>query len=170
MCAMPSILLLNSVLLSAYKNHATLNRLVGISPPVAITFISHLYTGSISDREIVERWGYLPFNEGDSVMADKGFTISDILPLGVSLNSPPFLGTSTQMPPEDVVRTQEIVWLWIHIEQAINKIKNFHIWDGVIPLNLFAFQINCGLFVHFFALLKTLSYMRTVSSWHDTKP
>ena len=41
-------------------------------------------------------------------MADKGFTISDILPLGVSLNIPPFLGTSTQMPPEDVVRTQEI--------------------------------------------------------------
>lgn len=42
-------------------------------------------------------------------MADKGFTISDILPLRVSLNSPPFLGTSTQMPQEDVVRTQEIV-------------------------------------------------------------
>ncbi|KAK2561962.1 hypothetical protein P5673_015389, partial [Acropora cervicornis] len=39
--------------------------------------------GSMSDREIVERSGILdlPFTEGDSVMADKGFTISDILPL-----------------------------------------------------------------------------------------
>lgn len=137
-CAMPGSLLLNSELFSAYKNHTTLNRPVGISPSGAITFISQLYTGSISDREIVERSGMLdlPFNEGDSVMADKGFTISDILPLGVSLNIPPFLGTSTQMPPEDVVRPQEIAGLWIHVERAINK-KSFHIWDSVIPLNLF---------------------------------
>ena len=138
-CAMLSSLLLNSELFNAYKNHTTLKGLVGISPSGAITFISQLYTGSISDREIVERSGMLdlPFNEGDSVMADKGFTISDILPLGVSLNIPPFLGTSTQMPPEDVVRTQEIARLWIHVERAINKIKNFLIWDSVIPLNLF---------------------------------
>lgn len=81
-CAMPSSLLLNSELFSAYKNHTTLKGLVGISPSGAITFISQLYTGSISDRETVERSGMLdlPFNEGDSMMADKGFTISDILP------------------------------------------------------------------------------------------
>ena len=66
----------------------------------------------------------LPFNEGDSVMANKGFTISDILPLGVSLNIPPFLGTSTQMPPEDVMRTQEIARLWIQNGQLI-KLKIF---------------------------------------------
>lgn len=72
-CAMPSSLLLNSELFSAYKNHTTLKGLVGISPSGAITFISQLYTGSISDREIVERSGILdlPFNEGDSVMTDK---------------------------------------------------------------------------------------------------
>ncbi|XP_022783278.1 uncharacterized protein LOC111324060 [Stylophora pistillata] len=81
-CAMPSSLLLNSELLSAYKNHTTLKGLLEISPSGAITYISQLYTGSISDREIVERSGMLdlPFNEGDSMMADKGFTISDILP------------------------------------------------------------------------------------------
>ena len=57
-----------------------------ICPSGAITFISQLYT----DREIVERSGMLdlPFNERDSVMADKGFSISDILPLVVSLNIP----------------------------------------------------------------------------------
>ena len=66
-------------------------------------------------------------------MADKGFTISDLLPLGVSLNLPPFLGGSSQMPAENVVKTQEIASLRIHIERAINKIKNFHIWDRVIP-------------------------------------
>lgn len=70
-------------------------------------------------------------------MADKGFTIQDLLPVGLSLNIPPFLGSSSQMPAEDVVKTQNIASLRIHVERAIKKIKNFHIWDGVLPLNLF---------------------------------
>ena len=136
-CQMPSSLQLNGELFSSYKNHTTLKGLVGISPGGAITSVSQLYTGSISDREIVRRSGLLdmPFLDRDSVMADKGFTISDLLPLGVSLNLPPFLGGSNQMPAEDVVKTQEISSLRIHIERAINKIKNFHIWDRVIPLH-----------------------------------
>ena len=44
-------------------------------------------------------------------MADKGFTIEDLLPLGVSLNIPPFLGQAQQMSPEDVVKTQVIAAL-----------------------------------------------------------
>ena len=78
-CAMSSSLLLNSELFSAYKNHTTLKGLVGIPPSGAITFISQLYTGSMSDRE---RSGILdlPINEGDSVMTDKGFPVSEILP------------------------------------------------------------------------------------------
>ncbi|XP_073254897.1 uncharacterized protein [Porites lutea] len=92
-CQMPSSLLLNSRLFSSYKNHTTLKGLIGIAPSGAITFTSQLYTGSISDREIVERSGILdlPFSEGDDIMADKGFTIEDLLPLGVTLNIPPFL-------------------------------------------------------------------------------
>ena len=80
----------------------------------------------------------MPFQDKYSVMADKGFTISDLLPLGVSLNLPYFHGGSNQMPAEDVLKTQEIASVRIHIKQAINKIKNFHIWDQVIPLH----QIN----------------------------
>ena len=55
---------------------------MGISPKGVFTFIGQLYTGSISDREMVERSGFLglPFSKGDTVMADKGFTIEDILP------------------------------------------------------------------------------------------
>ena len=57
----------------------------------------------------------LPY-DGDGVMADKGFTIDDLLLLGVSLNIPPFLGHYDQMPPEDVVKSQVIPALQIHIE------------------------------------------------------
>ena len=137
-CQMPSSLLLNSELFSSSKNHTTLKGLIAISPAGHISFISQLYTGSISDREITERSGFLDlsFEANDSVMADKGFTIQDLLPVGVSLNIPPFLGSSAQMPAEDVVKTQEIASLRIHVERAINKIKNFHIWDGVVPLSL----------------------------------
>lgn len=131
-CEMPSSLLLNSELFGSYKHHTTLKALVGISPKGfftlnVINFIGQLYTGSISDREIEERSGFLnlPFSNGDYVMADKGFTIEDILPSGVSLNNPPFLGMSDQMSAEDVIATQEIASLRIHVERAINKVKKF---------------------------------------------
>jgi len=82
-CQMPSSLLLNSRLLSSFKNHTIVKGLVGIAPSEAITFLSQLYSGSIFDREIVERSGILdlPFDDGDCVMANKGFTIEDLLPL-----------------------------------------------------------------------------------------
>ena len=137
-CQMPSSLHLNKELFSNDKHHTTLKGLIVISPGGAITLVSQLYTGSISDREIVVRSGLLdvPYQEGDSVMADKGFTIEDLLPLGVSLNIPPFLGSCNQMPAQDVIRTQEIA-MRLHVERAINKIKNFRVWDGVVPLHQF---------------------------------
>ena len=72
-CQMPSSLQLNWELFGAYKNHTALKGLVGISPSGAVTFRSQLYTGSISDREIVRWSGFLnlPFDDKDSIMADK---------------------------------------------------------------------------------------------------
>ena len=57
--------------------------------------LSKLNNPRLSDRaEIVECSGFLnpPYSKGDSIMADKGFTIEDIFPLGISLNTPLFLG------------------------------------------------------------------------------
>ena len=116
----------------------TLKGLVGIAPSGGITFCSQLYTGSISDREIVLRSGFLSnsFDDGDAVMADKGFQIQDILPLVWGSEYPTLFGSDAQMSAEDVVRTQQIASLRIHVERAINKI--FRIWNGVVPLNLFS--------------------------------
>ena len=128
-CQMPNSLPMNSELFSSYKNHVTLKALVGIS---------QLYTGSISDREIVTRSAFLSQEfEGDCVMADKGFQIQHLLPFGITLNIAPFLGGDSQMSPEDVIKTQKIASLRIHVERAINKIKSFHVWDRVIPLCMF---------------------------------
>ena len=129
-CQMPSSLYLNGELFSNYKHNTTFKGWIGISPGGAVTFVSQLYTGSISDKEIVIRSGFLklPFQ-------NNRFRIDDVLPIGVPLNIPPFLGKYSQMPAKDVVKTQEIASLRIHVEHAINKIKNFHIWDSVIPLS-----------------------------------
>lgn len=64
-----------------------------------LTFISQLYTGITSGREIVLQSGLLSqkFEDNDSVMTDKGFQVQYILPLRVKLNIPPFLGDDSRM-------------------------------------------------------------------------
>ena len=57
-------------------------------------------------------------------MADKGFTISDLLePLKVRLNIPPFVSSRNQQEPSEVIATQEIASERIHVERAINRVK-----------------------------------------------
>ena len=48
----------------------------------------------------------------------------------MSLNIPLFLGMDDQMSAEDVIETQEIASLRIPVERAINRVKNFQIFDG----------------------------------------
>ena len=89
----PSSLLLQSQTYSNYKFANTFKALLAISPAGHVIFVSSLYTGSISDTQLVERSGFLSLlHKGDKVMANRGFTIEDLLlPLGVKLNIPPFL-------------------------------------------------------------------------------
>ena len=84
----PSSLTLHSEFYSNYKSATTLKGLMGISPTGAVSFVTALYTGSISDREITRRSGLVELLEpNDGVMADKGFTIEDILtPRNCTLN------------------------------------------------------------------------------------
>ena len=103
----PSSLLLQSQLYSSYKSNTTFKGLIGIAPHGAVTFVSSLYTGSISDKEITRCSGILDLLEpNDSVMADKGFDFEDLLrSKQVSLNLPPFLKSQTQFSSQDVLQT-----------------------------------------------------------------
>ena len=134
----PSSLVLQLELYSTYKSHTTYKGLVGIAPTGSIVFVSHLYTGCISDKEITRVSGILDLiEEGDSVMADKGFEIADLLSIRkASLNIPPFLNTSDQFTAEDVEETQSIAQVRINVERAIRRIKEYHIFNTVLPLSL----------------------------------
>ena len=134
----PSSLLLQSQMYSTYKSGTTLKGLVGIAPHGAITFVSSIYTGSISDKEITRVSGVLDLLEpGDTLMAEKGFEIGDMVrEKGIGLNLPPFLHCSSQFSAQQVQETKQIAKLRIHVERAIRRIKEFHIFDSPIPLNL----------------------------------
>ena len=51
-CEVPSSLSAQSQHYSSYKNHTTMKSLVAIAPNGAFIFMSELFTGSISDRDI----------------------------------------------------------------------------------------------------------------------
>ena len=123
---------------SNYKNSNTFKGLIGISPDGVITFISSLYPGSISDKELTRQSGILDLLEsGDSVMADRGFDIEDELILrGVHLNIPPFLRNKKQFSEKELVGTRRIASLRIHVERAMERIKNYHIFDRSLPVQL----------------------------------
>ena len=136
-CEMSSSMVLNNQTYSNYKSQTTFNSLIGVAPHGAMTFLSPLYTGCMSDIEIVKLSGFRDLLEpGDSVMADKGFRIEKYLAeKGIALNLPPFLGCDVQFTPEQVALNEEIASLRIHVERFNRRVKENHIFDCVIPLS-----------------------------------
>lgn len=137
-CDVPSSFVTQSDVYSHYKSGHTFKGLVGVAPSGVLTYVSELFTGSTSDRECVIRSGFLKksFDPGDSVMADKGFRIEDLLAeKGVELNIPPFLKDG-KFTEREAQKTQEIAALRIHVERRIQRIKTYHIFDRSIPISL----------------------------------
>ena len=101
--------------------------------------MSDVYEGSISDKSITEQSGLLPLlQHGDSVMADKGFEIEDMLvAIGVRLNIPPFKAGTRQMIPEDLHSTKKIAAVRIHVERKMHRIKLYKILANEIDSTLF---------------------------------
>lgn len=122
---------------SSYKTHNTFKFLLGIAPSGQVTFLSNLFSGSISDREIVVQSKIIDLIEkGDDIMADRGFNIRDILlKKNATLNMPAFSG-GKQLSSRAVIRSRRIASVRIHVERAMKRIKNFKIIQGIIPLQL----------------------------------
>ena len=97
---------------SNYKHLNTAKLLVRITPTGVVSFTPPLKTGSISDEEIVRQSGLLDLcEEGDAVMADKGFVIQ---PKGL--------------------HTPHVASLRILVQRNVWNLKQSKFLSGVIPL------------------------------------
>ena len=122
---------------SSYKSYNTVKLLVGITPTGVFSFIPPLWTGSISDKEIVKNSGLVNcLEEGDAVMADKGFLVRDLLAFKkVQLISPAYC-RGPRLSSKAVTHSRRVAALRSHVERAILRLKHFRILSGVIPLLL----------------------------------
>jgi hypothetical protein len=128
-----------SATFSSYKHRNTAKGLIGIAPNGAVTFVSELYPGRTSDQSITKHSGVLKLlEEGDSVMADRGFDILEDLPKGVTLNIPTFMRGRDQLSLEEETETRRIASVRIHVERAIERVKNFRILQGRYPTSMIA--------------------------------
>ena len=136
----PSDLFAQSSTWSNYKQHNTAKFLIGCTPNGVISFVSSLYVGSCSDVELTKVSGYLDTldgKSGSSVMADRGFTIQDILSAkGIELNIPPFKKGRKQFTESDIQEGRKIASLRIHVERAIGRLKYYSILKGVLPISM----------------------------------
>lgn len=125
--------------------------LIGTDSRGSIIFLSHLYTGRISDKEICQSGFFDLLKQkitngeiypNDAIMADKGFTIEkELEEIGLSLNIPPFLRENPCFLEEENIQTRTIAHHRIHVERAIGKCRNFSIFDRKLPISLCG-QIN----------------------------
>ena len=142
----PNDLHLQSSTWSSYKHHNTAKFLLACTPNGAVSYISPLFVGSISDVELTCVCGFLDKldgKQGISIMTDRGFTIKDQLAkIGVSLNIPPFMDGRQQLPTSEVQLGRSIASLRIHVERAI---KQFAVLQGKFPLSMvrLANQVVC---------------------------
>ena len=107
-CERPADKSLNSSLFSNYKHHTTMKALVCITPSGALSYVSDLFTGNISDQEMVQRSGILDFfSEGDALLVDRGVNIlDDCQRRGLTLLMPSFLNKRSQFTPEEVCESR----------------------------------------------------------------
>lgn len=131
--ATPSLMSQQNATYSSYRGMNSFKVLTGVAPNGVLTFVSRLYPGSISDKEIVQQSGILKhFVPGDLILADKGFLIQDVVPKGVSVNIPPFLEHGKFTESEAKV-TKSIARCRIHVERANARLKDFKILSFVPP-------------------------------------
>ncbi|XP_031591100.2 uncharacterized protein LOC116316630 [Oreochromis aureus] len=132
-CQIPSSTLLQREMFS--KSHCTMKGLIGMAPHGAVTFVSSLYQGSISDKELFRRSGLVDhLTEDMAIMVDEGFLMSDCVDWKVYC--PAFLSQNSQMLAHSGFKRQKIARLSAHVERVSRRVKENKLFDSVIPLSI----------------------------------
>ena len=123
---------------SQYKSHSTAKVLIGVAPKGAFMYMSEVFEGSISDRDIVQKSDFISrLDPGDVVLADRGFTIHDLCAKKQALLViPPFKDGRDHLTKEETLSTKMISRARIHVERFNERLKKYRILQGIIPLSL----------------------------------
>ena len=138
---------------SHYHGCESVKVMVGCSPAGTITYVSDVYGGKVSDKQIFTDSRLVNQLEPyiDGVMVDKGFLIDEeCLANAISLVRPPFLRNEKQLSPADARLTRDIAWARVHVERAIQRMKQFTILKNKIPWTMLPyinhiFTVICAL-------------------------
>ena len=87
----------------------------------------------------------------DQILADKRFTIQDLLtPIGCELAIPAFLSSKGQFTKKDLALSKQIHNLRVHVERAIRRVKEFHFFDSHSTFNGWEYQsiVDSGMSHH----------------------
>lgn len=136
----PSSLKACKEIYSNYKSHTTFKFLEAINSHGAIVYVSRAWGGRTSDKHITTNSADFTatLNEGDEVMADRGFDINeDMKKKGVKVTIPDFKGTGrSQMKSKEGKRSESIAEARIHVERAIQRIKTYQILLKQMPFSM----------------------------------
>ena len=139
----PTNLLARAQTYSHYKHHNTVKYLIGITPQGTVSYISEGWGGRTSDKYITEHCSLLSnLVPGDTVLADRGFDISDSVGSYCStLKTPTFTRGKSQLSGIEVEQTRKIANVRIHVERVIGNIrKKFSLLSGTQPIDFISSQ------------------------------
>ena len=131
---------------SNYKKHNTIKVLLAVTPTGSICFISKAWGGRVSDKVITQRCGFLQkIENGDQVMADRGFNIEEDLAMcGAKLLIPAFTRGKQQLTAREVETTRRLARLRIHVERVIGQMrKKYQILQRTLPISLIKCPSDC---------------------------
>jgi len=127
---------------SNYKRHSTAKVLIACTPQGAVSFVSKVWGGRVSDVDLVRRSGFISnkyHHRGDQILADRGFTLEDEFAAvcGVELIIPSFTKGKLQLSAREVETSRQIASIRIHIERIIGLMKNrYTILSGTMPITM----------------------------------
>ncbi|XP_050978625.1 uncharacterized protein si:ch211-262i1.5 [Labeo rohita] len=122
----------SSLHLQGEGSQCTYKGLIGMAPHGAVTFVSPIFAGSISDKELLKQSGFVSLLKHEmAIMINKGFFIDDCVPCRVY--RPAYLVKREQMPADEVSETQSTVLLKVHTERLFCRVKQHKLLDALIP-------------------------------------
>ncbi len=87
----------------------------------------------MSDKEVFRQSGTKNLlTPNTAIMVDKGFLVDDLAPGNVY--RPAFVIQRAQMAEADVLETQSIARLRVHVERLIRRVKENKLFETTIPL------------------------------------